>query len=88
MTPTTLPGLLAAELDAIDSDSDAARRAAELLRVLAERFPDTFDTRGYRAVLIDAADDLEGSADIMDERRERDLAEDAARRREPYLAEV
>lgn len=82
MTPTTLPALLAAELDSIDSDADRARRAAELLRAMAESWPDTYDSRGYRVALLNAADDLEGDADLEDDRQAQAAAEDECQRRE------
>jgi hypothetical protein len=62
----TLPALIASELDAFDSDELRARRVAELVRMMAESFPDTYDARSYRSALHNAAADLEADAETLE----------------------
>lgn len=79
--PTTLPGLIAAELSAIDDEHARCLRAAELLDIIAECLD---DTDAYCTV-VNAAGDVRGDAQNAMEREMEALAERAAYRRAAYL---
>jgi hypothetical protein len=57
------------ELDSIQCPHARARRLAEYLRGWMTCWPDTWDVRGYRMTLENAAGDLVGDAEQLEAQR-------------------